>query len=146
MLVASRPRARRRAERGAVAVEFALVFPVLAILLIGMLQFGWYFFSAQSASSAARETARRLAVGDCQDPSEAQAFAVSQANLTSLTLTFGSTADPTTNDLPDIGQVVRVNVQADADILGFFPMPGGGTVTRTVDSLVEDDVEGSGCP
>ena len=56
----------RRLERGASAVEFALISLPLMTLMLGMLQYGWYFFSAQSASSAARESARRLVVGDCQ--------------------------------------------------------------------------------
>jgi len=52
-----------------------MVFPILAALVFGILSYGWYFFTAQSVSSAARETARRLVVGDCQIGSEAEQFA-----------------------------------------------------------------------
>ena len=57
-------------ERGAVAVEFALDPPPLLTLVLGSMQYGWYFYTAQSTSSAARETARRLSVGDCQSAAE----------------------------------------------------------------------------
>ena len=53
-----------RGERGAAAVEFALIVPILLLLVLGMIQYGLYFWSAQGGSSAAREAARRAAVGD----------------------------------------------------------------------------------
>ncbi|MGZ4445276.1 MAG: TadE family protein [Nocardioides sp.] len=51
-------------ERGSVTVEFALILIPFLVLLFGMVQFSIWFFSAQSGSSAAREAARRSAVGD----------------------------------------------------------------------------------
>jgi Flp pilus assembly protein TadG len=49
---------RRRGERGAAAVEFALVSIPLFLLLFGIIQFGWAFYSQISISQAAREGAR----------------------------------------------------------------------------------------
>jgi Flp pilus assembly protein TadG len=45
-------------ERGAAAVEFALVFPLLIVLLFGILVFGLVFFQWQGVQAAAREGAR----------------------------------------------------------------------------------------
>jgi len=43
---------------GAAAVEFALVLPLLMLLLLGGLDWGYYFFVAQVTTNAAREGAR----------------------------------------------------------------------------------------
>jgi Flp pilus assembly protein TadG len=126
-----------RPESGAAAVEFALVLIPLIALLLGMLQFGWYFFTAQSASSAARETARRLVVGSCTAGTDALTFARNQAHVASLGLTFG-TPTSQNNVLPAIGTVLRVTVTANGNIIGLYPMPNNGQVTRVVESRVED--------
>jgi Flp pilus assembly protein TadG len=139
--------APRRNQHGAVAIEFAIILPVLATLMLGMVQYGYYFFATQSASSAAREAARRLVVGDCQATGSAQSFARNQAMLSSLTLVYGDATSNTMNNvLPDVGRVVRVKVAASGDILGYLPMPNGGAITRTVDALVEDKAGEGTCP
>jgi Flp pilus assembly protein TadG len=62
--------ARRRAagrsgserEKGAVAVEFALVLPIFLVLVLGIFEFGRGFNIQVSLSEAARESARYAAV------------------------------------------------------------------------------------
>jgi Flp pilus assembly protein TadG len=49
---------RRDPQRGAAAVEFALVFPLFLALLMGTIDYGYYFFSDQIVTNAAREGAR----------------------------------------------------------------------------------------
>ena len=51
-----------RSERGAAAVEFALVLPILMTLLLGVIEFGHYFNVQISATHAAREAARSMSV------------------------------------------------------------------------------------
>ena len=46
---------RRRTERGAATVEFALVSLPMFILILGLIQYGWYFYVAQNTSSAASQ-------------------------------------------------------------------------------------------
>ena len=138
-------------QRGASAVEFALISLPLLTLMLGMLQYGWYFFSAQSASSGARESARRLVVGDCTGSGQALQFARRQANQSTLTLTWGTpgataTTVSTPGTLPAVGQTLRVVVTVDGGIIGFVPVPGNGQITRVVDARVEDDVAGATCP
>ena len=53
---------RWRSERGAAAVEFALVVPILLALLLGVIEFGHYFNVQISATHAARETARTMSI------------------------------------------------------------------------------------
>lgn len=66
-------------ERGASAVEFAILSVVFLTLVFGMIQYSLYFWSTQSAANAARDAARRGAVGQtCAD------LAAQTANSTKL--------------------------------------------------------------
>lgn len=47
-----------RRDDGAVAVEFALVLPILVVLVFGIVQFGLFFNRQQGIHAAAREGAR----------------------------------------------------------------------------------------
>ena len=49
---------RGRGQEGAAAVEFALVLPVLMILLAGFFDFGWLFYWQHSVTNASRAGAR----------------------------------------------------------------------------------------
>lgn len=49
-------------ERGQATVEFALVLPVLCLILFSVLEFGTAFWRYQQLSAAASEGARRAAV------------------------------------------------------------------------------------
>ena len=53
----------RRGQEGAAAVEFALLLPLLVLLLFGMIEFGLAFNTRIQATNAAREAARRAVVG-----------------------------------------------------------------------------------
>lgn len=58
----------RRSQRGAVAVEFALVLPVLVMLLLGTITAGLAYTRAIGLTNAVREGARFGATGDPGDP------------------------------------------------------------------------------
>lgn len=53
---------RQRSERGAAAVEFALILPVLIALLLGITEFGRAYFVLTTISGAARQGARVMAL------------------------------------------------------------------------------------
>ena len=55
---------RERSERGAVAVEFALLAPVLMLLLFGIMEFGRAYNVQISLSNAAREGVRVMAISN----------------------------------------------------------------------------------
>jgi Flp pilus assembly protein TadG len=135
-------RRARRDEGGAAAVEFALIAGVVLIpLLLGLIQFGWYFYISSTTSHAASSVARRLEVGDCWSGSDAADYVAAQVPTST---TFSKTPSDLTGATVGTTQI-QVTVTADADILGFFPMPNGGTVTRTVDAQLEDSVQGAAC-
>lgn len=56
------PQAGVRDQRGAVAVEFALIFPILVLLVLGIIEFGAGFHAWDATQNAAREGARLAAV------------------------------------------------------------------------------------
>jgi Flp pilus assembly protein TadG len=47
-----------RSERGGVAVEFAIVFPILMVLVFGVIDFGHAYYMRHMMSDASREGAR----------------------------------------------------------------------------------------
>ena len=55
-------RLRRRDDRGASLVEFALVMPLLVLLLVGIVEAAWAFANNLDARHGAREGARLVAV------------------------------------------------------------------------------------
>jgi Flp pilus assembly protein TadG len=52
----------KRDDRGAVMVEFAVVLPVLLLILLGIIEFGRAYNTQVSIQAAAREGARELAL------------------------------------------------------------------------------------
>jgi Flp pilus assembly protein TadG len=66
-----------RSERGAAAVEFALVLPVLIVLVLGIVEFGRAFQVQSTLAAAAREGVRIVAI---QDDSAAATAAVQSAS------------------------------------------------------------------
>jgi Flp pilus assembly protein TadG len=78
--------AHDRKDRGSVAVEFALVLPILATLLIGVIEFGNAYGAQLTITNAAREAARAMAVQN--SPTVAKGAAVTAASaLTRPSLT-----------------------------------------------------------
>jgi Flp pilus assembly protein TadG len=51
-------RGRTRDERGAAVVEFALVAPILLMLVFGIIDFGWMLMKANLVNNATRDAAR----------------------------------------------------------------------------------------
>lgn len=51
-------RKKEARQRGQGMVEFALVLPILILLLIGVMEFGYFFFVYSTANTAAREAVR----------------------------------------------------------------------------------------
>jgi Flp pilus assembly protein TadG len=135
----------RRAESGAAALEFGLIAGTIFLpLLLGLIQYGWYFYVAQTTGGAATHVARRLTVGDCWGSGQALTFVknevASDKNQTTLAVT------PTSNASAVIGTTqLTVTVTADGDLIGFVPMPNGGTVTRSVKTMIEDTTSSGTC-
>ena len=63
----------RQDERGASAVEFAIISGILFMLVFGAIQFGWAYYRWQGLQSSAREGARVAAIGGTQSDAATRA-------------------------------------------------------------------------
>ena len=84
---------RQARDRGAVAVEFALIVPLLLLLVVGIAEAGRLYHVQTVLSGAARDGVRVMALQD----SPAAARAAAKASATGLALTDAQVAvSPTT--------------------------------------------------
>lgn len=102
----------RSRDKGAAAVEFALVVPLLIALILGSAEFGYLFYLQGSAAGAAREGARVMAI--TTDPGRATA-AVTAASPRPATVTFSSTCGP------GVPSVTATVTYSGSNLTGFFP-------------------------
>lgn len=77
-----RSKERPKGERGAVAVEFALIAPILLLLIVAIVEFSYFYNLQISVTQAAREAARTMAITN--NTGKAQAAAVAGAPSISL--------------------------------------------------------------
>lgn len=100
------PKGRRSATRGQALVEFALLLPLLTILLFGVIQFGFLFGGQIGLINAVREGTRYASTAPISAPSSAVCTQVWNAlsrsipgwtgkTNTVLTYTYQTAADPT---------------------------------------------------
>ncbi|MFI7585166.1 TadE/TadG family type IV pilus assembly protein [Kocuria sp. M1N1S27] len=96
-----------RSERGAAAVEFALVVPILLALVLGIIEFGRAYNAQISLTHAARETARTMAINNVW--SDAVSYGVAAAPSLELQV------DDFTSSLATCtpGQQIQVTVTQD---------------------------------
>lgn len=86
---------RRRRERGAAAVEFALVAPLVIMLLFGIISYGYMLSFRQALSQGAAEGARAAAVapaGNSAAQKQTLALTAVQQALNSYGVTCGTAA------------------------------------------------------
>lgn len=67
----------RRNTDGVAAIEFAFTVPVLALILVGLIQVASALFTLNQMNWVAREAARGLALGDLADAAAAEVFVAS---------------------------------------------------------------------
>ena len=121
---------RLRSERGAVVVEFALLLPVLLMIVVGTIEFGRVYSQFQVYSGAAREGARCAAVQatpfrDCevQDRIDSGATPYEPAEDATVSLSCNDTT---------IGDPVTVSWEQPFDL--DIPFWGDVTITRTIEA------------
>ena len=144
-------RRRKNHERGAAAVEFALVSLILITLIGVVFQFAIYLWAFQAASNGAREGARAWAVNPCATAANqtavtnAVAPAARPASVTSnAALTLKGAGNTGASWEP--GDTVTVTVNMRARALGFNLVPGwdyNRLIVKTATARVEDI---QGCP
>jgi len=91
---------RLREQRGATAVEFALIVPLLIVLVLGIAEFGRAFQVQGTLSAAAREGVRVMALQN--DPAAARTAVRNAASsldptITDAEITISPSSCPTVN-------------------------------------------------
>ncbi len=115
-------------ERGAAAVEFAILLPVLLMLVLGTIEFGRAYNAQITLTNAARDGVRVMAIAN--DPGGAQTAAKNAAASVSTTI---PTSDVTlsTNVCSTGAQVtltIKYTLSTITGIAGPFPMTGKGVM------------------
>jgi Flp pilus assembly protein TadG len=144
---------RRRADSGAAAVEFALVTPLLLVMLFGIIDYGIWFADSISARQGVRDAARRGIVenfGSCPG-----AVSGTDADLHKLACSAAAgmepmsgtvavrvviAADPTqaSGSTWEPGHTLRVcAVSQHTSLLPLVPFPNGGISYTRVDMPIE---------
>ncbi|MCH8112223.1 MAG: pilus assembly protein [Proteobacteria bacterium] len=119
-----------RSERGVAAVEFAFILPILLMLFSGIVQFGSIMFLENHMTNVARETSRRIAVGEL---AQADAASSAQQALVNWGVTYEVSVAAT--DVGGGNQDITVAISlpmAEAalmDVLGVFQ---SGNLTAVV--------------
>ncbi|WP_028269551.1 TadE/TadG family type IV pilus assembly protein [Arthrobacter sp. UNC362MFTsu5.1] len=123
----------RASERGAVAVEFAILAPVLIMLLLGIVEFSRAYNAQASLSAAAREGVRVMAISNkVSDANKAaRDTAVSlQPGLKDTNIVFKNLDTGTTSCAPGnrITVIISYNLSTMTGIAGPFAMTGKGAM------------------
>lgn len=118
-------RALISAQRGVAVVEFALIVPLLLLILLGVLAYGGYFWRAHALQQVANDAARAAVAGLTAAERRQLARATVNAELPGLA---GLAAGRATVIITELTDTVTVELLYDAKAeaifaLGLVPMP-----------------------
>ena len=116
-------------ERGAAAIEFALVLPILIMLLFGIIEFGRGYHAKVELTGAVREGARALALG--KSTGEAAAATIDAAPGVSL-----SASNISTEPCPAGGADGTARVTATYGVPYNIPLVAEGTFDISVTGVM----------
>jgi hypothetical protein len=139
-------------ERGASAVEFALVLPVLLLILFGIVDYGLYFTNQLAVNQGVQEATRQAVVGDLNSTPSDCGMAWSPPEPSVATKKLGCLVLERTK--PIVGTMsVMIKVPASgwakgrsltvcavvktAGLSGFVPLPGGGLGSAETKMTIE---------
>jgi Flp pilus assembly protein TadG len=126
---------RRNTDQGQAVVEFAVILPVLLLILFAILQFGVVFNNYIQVTAAAREGARKAAVSRSLGTSAAETAATTAAknaapglNQSNITVTFPNS--PSFSQGSDVS--VQVTYPYSISIIGLVVASGNLSSTTTM--------------
>lgn len=153
----SMPGARSGASRGQAMVEFALVLPILALLLLLAIDFGRVFFGWVGLQNAARIGANYASLypltdwGDSSDPDWVAYNAQMAADAAGINCAIDTSEPPEFPAGTDFGDPVTVNLSCDFDLITPFvaqvtgsPIELNASATFPIRSGIVGDTGGGG--
>lgn len=87
-------------SRGAAAIEFALILPVLILLLFGTVEFGLLLYNQQIITNASREGARAGIVAGSSRPTDGDIRGLVRTYCEHNLVSFGSASEPLIDIVP----------------------------------------------
>ena len=144
---------KNKRQEGASAVEFALILPMLILLLFGIIEFSILFYDQAMITNASREGARAGIVYTDPNPiSDAEIQAVVNNYSSNHLITFGpdSTVNTTiTRTVEPFGNALTVNVSYQYEFLvlpniisGLFGASSNGGLNLTAESVMRMENQG----
>lgn len=129
-------------ERGAAAVEFALVGIIMVTLIALTIQFAVLFWGYQAASSAAREAARFGAVEPCDN---AAISSRGDQRVDELAPVSGSTGFTSVTSSTPVQVGDQLTVRVTLTTFNIVPLPGTWpSINKTATTRVEN-IPAGGC-
>ncbi len=83
-----------KCQKGAAAVEFAIIAPLLFTITFGIIEFGLLFYDKQVITNASREGARYGILWSPTRPTDAEIEAKVASYTSNKLVTFGATVSP----------------------------------------------------
>ena len=111
-------------ERGAAIVEMAMVAPLLVLLLLGIVEFGWKFAETTEIRHAARDAARFAAVSapDLTGDGQFTSADISSAACDALQLAGSGRVTITLAGGTDIGDTATLRLDVATESLSGAPL------------------------
>jgi len=120
---------RWQRDRGAAAVEFALIVPLLCLFLLGIIDFGRLWYTQINLTEAAREGARLESLGSSQVYSQTVAGATGFTGLTIYINGTKYTSDPGMPIPCPVGTNANVRVVSTGFTFTLAALTGIGPIT-----------------
>jgi hypothetical protein len=147
-----RPGQRPRPDSGAVAVEFALLLPLLMMFLFGIIQYGYGLFQLQAVTAAVGEATQKATTGISACPvftdtvkNLVEGNGLNEGDIKAVNVEWLSAAG-THSDFPDPLGLVKVTVTYAPFKIGIPFVPFPDTITRsqtgTVQNIINLDLRG----
>ena len=128
-------RRHKNYRSGLVAVEAALVFPLLVLLTFGAIKYGWLFLKTQQITNAARYGARMAILPDA-DVDEIKASIINMMTAVNIPVTVDNiTITPVDISSLSVGDSIEVRIVIPAesvDIMDVSLFPSVGNLGASV--------------
>jgi Flp pilus assembly protein TadG len=132
---------RIKREKGQSAVEFALILPILLLIVCGIIDFGWLFYNQLGLNNTCREGARFAVVNASEDNSNTlivnrikDVTPESLKDDLEINIIYSEPLDPLTGD---VTIVLTSEMSVLTPVLGVFNPGQTKTLTASVTMKVE---------
>jgi Flp pilus assembly protein TadG len=130
---------KRFDERGAAAVEFGIILPLLMLILFGIIEFGMIMYSREVITNASREGARTGIVQVTPKPTAGQIQAVVTNYLTGTVINPGTATISVTGAGLTAPNTLDVTVTYPYNFFAPGVLGLGNTITLTAKTVMRHE-------